>query len=282
MTDTREEYERLRGQVAEQDRRIEDLRVGLIRAINTALSRAGVELPTAAAATVESDAEANAASAKAWREGGSEIARLSFDSLCRALEQSRHDTADALARAQCAERAEALLRERAAFDVQAAKADANALLGEISDLTRERDELRDLRRQLAEAHGLTATETARADQNYADLKNARAAVKALEGWRDSVTVALQRPGRAHFSDVLRHVRDLVAERDDLERQLAKATEWRPMCEHIAEPTIVAWEGQGGRVGVYGACNFGPLPAHQHTDALGWLPIPPYRAKKEGQ
>lgn len=34
-------------------RRIEDLRVSLIRAINTTLSRAGVELPTSAAATVE-------------------------------------------------------------------------------------------------------------------------------------------------------------------------------------------------------------------------------------
>jgi hypothetical protein len=34
-------------------RRLEDLRVSLIRAINTALSAAGVELPTSAAATVE-------------------------------------------------------------------------------------------------------------------------------------------------------------------------------------------------------------------------------------
>ena len=38
---------------AATDRRIEDLRVSLIQAINTALSRAGVELPTSAAATVE-------------------------------------------------------------------------------------------------------------------------------------------------------------------------------------------------------------------------------------
>jgi predicted RNase H-like nuclease (RuvC/YqgF family) len=274
-----------------------------------------------------------------------------------------------------------------------------------SNLITERDEARaeleTAKKALAEARALTAAEKTRADQNYADWKNVRAAVKALEDWRADVTAALQRSDGAPFADVPKHVRDLVGERNDLKRQLdagqpriatrcpacggstlfvghgghltcsrlkcpnpsvadeikrvadkcdeyrqrwngldverekwaalarenedlrqqvseaqreteletahgrqtaatinaafarekqradkaekalAEATEWRPMREHIAAPTIVAWRGEGGRVGVYGACNFGPLSAHQQSGALGWLPIPPYRAK-EGQ
>jgi hypothetical protein len=48
-----DEAARERERDAEVARRVEDLRVSLIRAINTALSRAGVALPTSAAATVE-------------------------------------------------------------------------------------------------------------------------------------------------------------------------------------------------------------------------------------
>ena len=46
-------------------------------------------------------------------------------------------------------------------------------------------------------------------------------VQKLKGWRDTVTLALQRPGGARFEDVPGHIKALVKEHDTL-RQLVEA------------------------------------------------------------
>jgi hypothetical protein len=249
----------LRSQVAEPGRRIEDLRVSLIQAINTALSRAGVELPTSAAATVEPVPPKYTTVAEC----------LHVDNL----------EASAAATAEPSVTGEVPLSFRLMVERDAARAEVKALEDwradvtvalqrpggalfadvpkHVRDLVGERD---DLKRQLYAGQPRIATRCP-----------ACGGSTLFVGHGGHLTCSRLECPNPSVADEIKRIAD----------QLAEATEWRPMREHIAAPTIVAWRGEGGRVGVYGACNFGPLPKHQQTDALGWLPIPPYRAK-EGQ
>lgn len=269
---------RLRGQVAEQDRRIEDLRVALIRAINTTLSRAGVEVPAAAAATVDPSftmwPEALLADARSGRDrlrGGAaapvesprstsseseaEKAEVNVVKLLREIRYLTHEC-DELRRGASnliAER-DRLGEENAGYRRQWNGLDVErekwaALARENEGLRRQlvRDRLRE---KSASYHRQWAAHAHENEDLYRQLAEARAAVKALEAWRD-----------------------------DLKRQLAEATEWRPMTTAPAgggEQVLVRCEWDGY---VSHDVTVGP---HTYTGAVGWLPIPPYRAKKEGQ
>jgi hypothetical protein len=178
---------------SESARRIEDLRVSLIRAINTALAHAGVELPTAAAATV-------APTPTVWTPEFAAAFGVSPDLAAaqRRAEQAEQQRDDAWTDVN------RLVVERE--DARAARAAAE----------RERDEAI-MRAEQAESRLKTEcavfiSEPELFDKMKRELNEARAAVKALEDWREDwrvdVTCALLRPS-THYADVPRHVRDLV-------------------------------------------------------------------------
>jgi hypothetical protein len=230
-------------------RRIEDLRVSLIRAINTALSRAGVELPTSAAATVEPHFDSTLAQI-----AGLEAER---DHFRRAAQQAR-DERDALAKEK---QDDAWHRgwQVAVKERDEARAEVARVLSEIRYLTNERDEIR--RGSLNSA---------------AELNAARAAVKALEDWRadvrDEALKELATWRSSHWAAVMR-------ENEDLKRQLAEAAEWRPMAELPKDGPVLLRTEPG-----FFAWRLNPALSktfQRDSEYLGWLPIPPYRTK-EGQ
>jgi len=69
-------------------------------------------------------------------------------------------------------------------------------------------------------------------------------VQKLEGWRDTVTLALQRPGGARFEDVPGHIKALVKEHDTL-RQLVEALPVAGLpVEHARSDDFVVLQANG--------------------------------------
>ena len=69
-------------------------------------------------------------------------------------------------------------------------------------------------------------------------------VQKLKGWRDTVTLALQRPGGARFEDVPGHIKALVKEHDTL-RQLVEALPVAGLpVEHARSDDFVVLQANG--------------------------------------
>jgi hypothetical protein len=246
------------------DRQIEDLRVALIRAINTALGHAGVDLPASAAATVEPSFGAqpvppeptHETRARAiWEDWLNDRATTVLD-LCRrivTLEDERDEaqatlSSVSLGLAEATARAEGLEVERdhyrRAFEeitlsrqghMAYLEEEREKAVAERDEARRECDGLRartetgehhwaEWKRRTDEAEKDRDDANQRADQNYKDLQATRLSVRALEEWRDAVTAALQRPDYVLFADVPGHVRELVRERKAL--KVDNAAYWR--------------------------------------------------------
>ncbi|HWB15944.1 MAG TPA: hypothetical protein VG538_06005 [Vicinamibacterales bacterium] len=228
---------------AESARRLEDLRVALIRAINTALAHAGVELPASAAATVEP-------TATVWTP---EFA-AAFDASTPTDEQRLTATVEGC-RAQLEAERELHREEMAAITAERAALadylqDGETVVECVKRIAAERDRWR---AEVGSAQSARAEATSRAEGLEVERDRYRRAVDEL----------ITRINRAE-----RSAADEKRLGDDARRALADATRWRPMSEAKAGAEVVMC----GRFGCQTTTNAGHYA--ESPGAFGWLPLPP--------
>jgi hypothetical protein len=236
---------------ADSARRIEDLRISLIRAINTTLAYAGVELPTAATATVEPCFESVA---ECLQRDSIEL----LSSLARptpATDEQRLTATVEGCRAQLEAERELHREEMAAITAERAALadylqDGETVVECVKRIAAERDRWR---AEVGSAQSARAEATSRAEGLEVERDRYRRAVDEL----------ITRINRAE-----RSAADEKRLGDDARRALADATRWRPMSEAKAGAEVVMC----GRFGCQTTTNAGHYA--ESPGAFGWLPLPP--------